>query len=153
MRMKSKTLTEHEEQVSLLSQKGCHPMLYSIPNGARTSISVAKRLKAEGLKKGVPDLILPIARLGYHSLYIEMKRHKPRGTTSKEQKVWHKALAKEGHLVYVCYGGEAAWTVLNNYINSKLTPEGKDWKKVYQYAMENNFRFLSYGDSSILFPK
>jgi S-adenosylmethionine:tRNA ribosyltransferase-isomerase len=28
---------------------------------------------------------------------------------------------------------------------------GDDWKKVYQYALENKFRFLSYGDSSILF--
>lgn len=30
---------------------------------------------------------------------------------------------------------------------------GDDWKKVYQYALENDFRFLSYGDSSILFGK
>ena len=28
---------------------------------------------------------------------------------------------------------------------------GDDWKKVYQYAMENDFRFLSYGDSNLLF--
>ncbi len=28
---------------------------------------------------------------------------------------------------------------------------GEDWKKVYQYALENNFRFLSFGDSSLLF--
>ena len=28
---------------------------------------------------------------------------------------------------------------------------GDDWKAVYQYALENNFRFLSYGDSSLLF--
>jgi S-adenosylmethionine:tRNA ribosyltransferase-isomerase len=27
---------------------------------------------------------------------------------------------------------------------------GEDWKKVYDYAMENEFRFLSYGDSSLL---
>ena len=27
---------------------------------------------------------------------------------------------------------------------------GKDWKEVYQHAMENNYRFLSYGDSSLL---
>ena len=27
---------------------------------------------------------------------------------------------------------------------------GEDWKKVYKYALKNNFRFLSYGDSSIL---
>lgn len=28
---------------------------------------------------------------------------------------------------------------------------GDDWKRVYNYAMENDFRFLSYGDSSLLF--
>lgn len=30
---------------------------------------------------------------------------------------------------------------------------GEDWKKVYQYALENDFRFLSYGDSSLLWRK
>ncbi len=29
---------------------------------------------------------------------------------------------------------------------------GEDWRKVYQYALDNDFRFLSYGDSSILIP-
>lgn len=29
---------------------------------------------------------------------------------------------------------------------------GDDWKKVYAYALENRFRFLSYGDSSLLIP-
>jgi S-adenosylmethionine:tRNA ribosyltransferase-isomerase len=28
---------------------------------------------------------------------------------------------------------------------------GEDWSDVYYYALNNNFRFLSYGDSSILF--
>lgn len=27
---------------------------------------------------------------------------------------------------------------------------GDDWKKVYEYALKNDFRFLSYGDSSLL---
>lgn len=27
---------------------------------------------------------------------------------------------------------------------------GKDWQKIYQYALNNNFRFLSYGDGSLL---
>ncbi len=27
---------------------------------------------------------------------------------------------------------------------------GEDWKKIYEYAMDNDFRFLSYGDSSLL---
>jgi S-adenosylmethionine:tRNA ribosyltransferase-isomerase len=29
---------------------------------------------------------------------------------------------------------------------------GADWKKVYQEALQNNYRFLSYGDSSLLIP-
>jgi len=30
---------------------------------------------------------------------------------------------------------------------------GSDWRKVYQYALEHEFRFLSYGDGSLLFPR
>jgi S-adenosylmethionine:tRNA ribosyltransferase-isomerase len=29
---------------------------------------------------------------------------------------------------------------------------GENWKKIYDFALENNFRFLSYGDSSLLIP-
>jgi S-adenosylmethionine:tRNA ribosyltransferase-isomerase len=29
---------------------------------------------------------------------------------------------------------------------------GDDWRKVYQYALSHGFRFLSYGDSSLLEP-
>jgi S-adenosylmethionine:tRNA ribosyltransferase-isomerase len=28
-----------------------------------------------------------------------------------------------------------------------------DWKKIYDYALGHEFRFLSYGDSSVLFRK
>ena len=27
---------------------------------------------------------------------------------------------------------------------------GNNWKTIYEYALKNNFRFLSYGDSSLL---
>ncbi|MCK9421759.1 MAG: S-adenosylmethionine:tRNA ribosyltransferase-isomerase [Bacteroidales bacterium] len=30
---------------------------------------------------------------------------------------------------------------------------GEDWKKIYQYALENNFRFLSYGDCCLFFKQ
>ena len=30
---------------------------------------------------------------------------------------------------------------------------GADWRRIYDYALQNNFRFLSYGDSSLLLPK
>ena len=30
---------------------------------------------------------------------------------------------------------------------------GDDWKKIYEYALENKFRFLSYGDGSLIWIK
>lgn len=30
---------------------------------------------------------------------------------------------------------------------------GEDWRKIYDYALDNDFRFLSYGDSSLLIPQ
>jgi len=30
---------------------------------------------------------------------------------------------------------------------------GERWKEIYDYALDNNFRFLSYGDSSILYKQ
>ncbi|MCS6794958.1 MAG: S-adenosylmethionine:tRNA ribosyltransferase-isomerase [Raineya sp.] len=30
---------------------------------------------------------------------------------------------------------------------------GEDWRKIYQHALQNDYRFLSYGDSSLLLPK
>jgi S-adenosylmethionine:tRNA ribosyltransferase-isomerase len=30
---------------------------------------------------------------------------------------------------------------------------GDDWKRIYDYALENDFRFLSYGDSSLLWKR
>ena len=29
---------------------------------------------------------------------------------------------------------------------------GEDWKKAYQFALQNDFRFLSYGDSCLFLP-
>lgn len=29
---------------------------------------------------------------------------------------------------------------------------GEDWRRIYQYALANDYRFLSYGDSSLLIP-
>ena len=29
---------------------------------------------------------------------------------------------------------------------------GEDWRRIYQEALDNDYRFLSYGDSSLLLP-
>jgi S-adenosylmethionine:tRNA ribosyltransferase-isomerase len=28
---------------------------------------------------------------------------------------------------------------------------GADWRRIYQHALDNQYRFLSFGDSSVLF--
>jgi S-adenosylmethionine:tRNA ribosyltransferase-isomerase len=30
---------------------------------------------------------------------------------------------------------------------------GDDWRKIYEYALQHDFRFLSYGDGSLLWKK
>lgn len=117
-------MTEHEEQVALMRlvemHKGRWPelgMLYAIPNGGDRNMLVAKKLKAEGVKKGVPDLCLPIARGGYHGLYVELKRQKG-GQVSAEQKAWISALRGQCYRAEVCKGATEAWDVIMEYVQA-----------------------------------
>src|SRR5699024_10256580 len=74
-------MTEHDEQVQLIRwaglARGAYPALrwlHAVPNGGARNIVVARKLKAEGVQRGVPDLCLPVPRGPYHGLYIELKR-------------------------------------------------------------------------------
>ena len=48
-------------------------LLHHIKNETKEGAAQVAVDKVMGVKKGVPDLHLPVARGGYHSLYIEMK--------------------------------------------------------------------------------
>ena len=48
-------------------------LLYHIPNGGTRDAIEGRHLKQQGVKRGVPDLCLPVARENYHALYIELK--------------------------------------------------------------------------------
>ena len=71
--------------------------------------------RAMGVRKGVPDLHLPIARGQYHSLYIEMKTDT--GKASAEQKWWGEQLLAAGNMWKVCHGWESAVRVLEWYLS------------------------------------
>ena len=102
-------MSEHDEQVTLIQwanlQACTYPelsLLLAVPNGARTSMSQALKLKAEGLKRGVPDLFLPVARNSWHGLFIELKYGQ--GKPSVEQCWWSDRLSEQGYLAVVCWG-------------------------------------------------
>ena len=103
--------TERQEQVlvaKLLDHLGllwCH-----VPNeghgrrGKEGAIRGA-RLRAEGLKSGVPDVLVfdPCKREGRVGLAIELKRVKG-GRVSEDQKRWLEELEKRGWVCRVCKG-------------------------------------------------
>ncbi len=118
--------TEHGEQVALaewatLSGIEELRLLFAIPNGGHRRGSVAQALRREGVRAGVPDLLLPVARGDYHGLFIELKRPKTklqkRGCLNRIQKKWLLALSEQGYLAVVCYGFEDAQGKIISYLS------------------------------------
>ena len=114
-------MTEAQEQKALFQWAGYaeqqYPelkLLHHIPNGGKRDPITARNLKAEGVKAGVPDIFLPVARGQYHGLYIELKTQK--GKLQKNQKEWLNALNEEGYATNVCYGWLEARETIEKYL-------------------------------------
>lgn len=115
------TATEHQEQAALFERVELEgrkypelELLFAIPNGGLRDKRVAAKLKAEGVKPGVPDLCLPVARGRYHGLFIEMKAKG--GTVTPEQVQWTSKLTLQGYFAMICVGQDDAWSVLTSYL-------------------------------------
>lgn len=89
--------------------------IYHVPNGGYRNKREAARLKAEGVRAGVPDLCIPVARGGYHSLYIEMKAAGGRPTDAQVR--WIRRLQDEGMCAYVCVGAGNAIELIRRYMD------------------------------------
>lgn len=122
--------SEHAHQSALMqwvTMVWKHPLghlLFAVPNGGDRQAHVGASMKAEGVKKGVPDLCWPITRYNvdefvWPGLYIEMKvpgREKTKdGGCSPEQVKWHRHLLDQGYAVAVAYGWQSAAWVLALY--------------------------------------
>ena len=94
-----------------------HIPIVHIPNEGKRSLSYAARMKRMGLRSGFPDLLVPLARGGYHGLFIEMKYGKNK--TTKEQKEWLERLSAEGYACAVCYNAAEAIKTIENYNRRK----------------------------------
>ena len=90
-------------------------LLYHVPNERKCTPQQGALNKALGVKSGVPDLVLPVARGVFHGLYIEMKRKKG-GSLSPSQKWWLAELEKQGYKAVRCNGFEAAADEIEKYL-------------------------------------
>lgn len=113
--------SEHHEQVKLFrwaeQNLDKYPVLaymFAIPNGGHRHPATAGRMKAEGVKRGVPDIFLPHPRGHYSGLFIEMKvkSNKP----SRVQREYIAYLLDEGYKVCVCYSCHEAIQKIEEYL-------------------------------------
>lgn len=88
-----------------------------IPNEGKRSLAYGAQMKRAGMRKGFPDLFIPVARLKYHGLFIEMKYG--RGKVSPEQVKWLTRLKKEGYATAVCYSADEAVSLITKYLERK----------------------------------
>lgn len=117
--------SEHEEQSTVIRYCDIKKIpVFAIPNANALSsqnkqmaIRNMAKMKREGLRKGIPDLFIPVAKDNYHGLFIEMKRIKG-STTSKEQKDWIEKLNNNGYKAIVCKGSKVAIEEIEKYFNS-----------------------------------
>ena len=97
-------------------------LMFHVPNEGKRSAATGSRFKQMGLRSGVPDVILPVARGKFIGLAIEMKYGK--NSLTANQKKWLGMLADAGHKTAVCYSfGEAKKTILD-YLNADPAEDG-----------------------------
>ena len=88
-------------------------LIFAIPNGEKRAITVAKRLKAEGVVRGIPDLFIP-----QWNLWVEMKRVSG-GRLSPEQKGMIGYLEGIGQKVIVGKGARDASRQVSEHLQEK----------------------------------
>jgi hypothetical protein len=122
--------TERDDQECLFAwaeiAKGQMPeleLLFAIPNGGSRDHREAARMKAAGVKAGVPDICLPVPRGGSSGLFVELKRGSG-GRVSSEQRAWLQALAEQGYAVRICFGFDEAVSAITRYLQPAVQAAG-----------------------------
>lgn len=111
-------MTEKDEQIALFDWAQYRTdlqLMFHIVNEGRRSVQHTASLIRQGMKQGVPDIFLPVAKGRYHGLFIELKR-KYGGRQTPEQKAWQTALLEQGYAACVCKGFDEAKDTIDWYM-------------------------------------
>lgn len=106
--------TEFFEKVKLFFPQIPDKLLFAVPNGGSRHKAEAKRMKGEGVKPGVSDVILLIPKKGYASLLIEFKTKT--GKQSDDQKEFQRQAEMCGSKYVVVRSASKAIEVMNEYL-------------------------------------
>lgn len=98
--------------------------IFSIPNGiylsGKNKFGIIHKLKAEGLKKGIPDLCLPVKSKNkkFNILFVELKTET--GKLSEEQIMIIDCLKKNGSCVEIIRNKKDFIQLINSYLGIKI---------------------------------
>ena len=121
---RSEVPTEHAEQTqffllaSYILTADQYSLLWATPNGGLREKRNAAALVAEGVKKGVPDVVFAYPTEAYSGLFIEFKRRKG-SKVSDEQKEMISRLRNSGYKAEICYGCDEGIATLKAYLGIK----------------------------------
>lgn len=123
----AKSGSEHGHQSALFcwakQNEHLYPQLkwlFAVPNGFYSDSGQKAKMKAEGLKDGVPDVLFPVYspwRIGsyrYNGLAIEMKVKKNK--TNEKQDAWIDHFKAVNWFCTVCYSWEEARDTILAYL-------------------------------------
>lgn len=96
-----------------------------VPNGGYRKSREGAKFRSMGVKAGYPDLMIDVARGGYHGLRIELKR-KSGGRTQDNQKDRIDMLNDEGYCALVCKGFGEATHMIKKYMAGALIREASE---------------------------
>lgn len=104
--------------------------LHHVPNGGGRSKAEAGKMKAQGVRKGVLDYLLPVTHL-YDGdfdagLYVELKapeyRTKKQGGMSDDQVAFATFVDDQGFIVCLCFDWHEARASIEAYLDRKPVP-------------------------------
>ena len=95
----------------------CLSLMYHVPNEGKRSKATGAKLRRMGLRPGVSDICLPVARGGFHGLYIELKA--VGGKPTPAQLRFLDGVSREGYFAVLCVGHEAAQKTILSYLESE----------------------------------
>jgi hypothetical protein len=105
--------SEHALQVAIIAEcdrRALHnpawSNIFAIPNGGHRHPAVAGKLKAEGVRAGIPDLFCALPKHGYAGLFLELKHGGNK--TTELQREWIVRLQDAGYFVAVCWDFDTA---------------------------------------------
>ena len=112
--------SEHTEAVRFMRVVRLHEprypalcWLFAIPNGGWRNLTVAQKLKGEGVRRGVHDYCWPYKAGTYPGLFVELKSRG--GQPTKEQRDFAEFVQHQGYMAVFVKGWEDAWKAVCEY--------------------------------------